>query len=172
MSCSRWLSTLFEATAHRAVMRKELSEVECHALQHHEVVVDIHRSPRTARMVRMVSVPAHASTSRARRGASPLLTLKILETDGGGVCTALTDRRPSYPVSDDYFSSLAAGSCIARRIPSTGPHHLAAWGLRECGYLASRVGGFIKGRNQNTHRHIISSWGERSVTDFLSSLRG
>ena len=44
MSCSRWLSTLFEATAHRAVMRKELSEVECHALQHHEVVVDIHRS--------------------------------------------------------------------------------------------------------------------------------
>ena len=41
MSCSRWLSTLFEATAHRAVMRKELSEVECHAPQHHEVVVDI-----------------------------------------------------------------------------------------------------------------------------------
>ena len=44
MSCSRWLSTLFEATAHRAVMRKELSEVECHAPQHHEVVVDIRRS--------------------------------------------------------------------------------------------------------------------------------
>ena len=44
---------------------------------------------------------------------------------------------------DDYFSSLALA---LRAVSPPLVLTISAWGLRECGYLASRVGSYIKGR--------------------------
>ena len=86
-----WLSTRWEATAHRAVRRKELGEVECHKWRHHEVAVEtVSSAPRTARMVRMVSVPAYASTSPARRDASPVQAASRTPGFWGGIFLGLS----------------------------------------------------------------------------------
>ena len=49
---------------------------------------------------------------------------------------------------DDYFSSLALA---LRAVYPPLVLTISAWGLRECGYLASRVGSYIKGQYTHTH---------------------
>ena len=51
---------------------------------------------------------------------------------------------------DDYLSSLALA---LRAVSPPLVLTISAWGLRECGYLASRVGSYIKG-SIHTHTHI------------------
>ena len=56
---------------------------------------------------------------------------------------------PRQYFGDDYFFSLALA---LRAVSPPLVLTISAWGLRECGYLASRVGSYMKG--QYTHTHV------------------
>ena len=53
---------------------------------------------------------------------------------------------------DDYLSSLALA---LRAVSPPLVLTISAWGLRECGYLASRVGSYIKGQYTHTYMYTF-----------------
>ena len=64
------VSTQFEASAHRAVIRKELGGVKRLKQLHHEVVVDILRSAASWEGQNGLRARRHAHISREERGLS------------------------------------------------------------------------------------------------------